>query len=326
MITSSLAPTFITAMEKPELLDNIISTDKLTENDNIFDKFLEDFFANNSILYILNGLGNLTNLTKLSCSVNELRYLPNSIINSTSLTELNFETSLLESLPLRFIKLPKLNDLMLYNTSLAIKLNIAKNSSEAEDFFANNSILCIPKDTYEYKENYKNGIFSAFNIEILPESISALSTLTSLDLFFCPNLTRLPNGLGYLTNLTKLSCSANELRYIPNSIINLTNLTELNLNTSLLEILPLSFLKLPKLKNLMLYGTPLAIKLKIAKNSTEAIDSTELKIVTEYIEEYAHCCKKYCLLKIFFFKNNIEKIVLESIFQYYLIAIQKNWR
>jgi len=61
---------------------------------------------------------------------------------------------------------------------------------------------------------------------------------------------KLPDSIGYLTNLKELAIDNNNLTEIPNSIGNLVNLKKLTLHVNKLTVLPDTFLDLKKLEAL----------------------------------------------------------------------------
>ena len=70
-------------------------------------------------------------------------------------------------------------------------------------------------------------------------------------------ITRIPNEISKLKNLTKLDLSKNKLRSLPLEIGDMIELNELNLSYNLLRILPNEIGRLFKLKSLGLQGNPL---------------------------------------------------------------------
>jgi len=101
--------------------------------------------------------------------------------------------------------------------------------------------------------------FQGGNIELesLPESISNLSSLTTLQIDKNA-LTALPNGIGELSNLTALITSNNAIESIPEGIGNLTNVWYLDLGYNNLETLPSSISNMSSLEYLYIFGNNLS--------------------------------------------------------------------
>ncbi|XP_067932909.1 malignant fibrous histiocytoma-amplified sequence 1 homolog [Watersipora subatra] len=88
-------------------------------------------------------------------------------------------------------------------------------------------------------------------IKVLPESITALSSLEELNLSGC-QLSQLPESLGSLTSLRKLDLSRNPIKVLPESITALSSLEELSLSGCQLSQLPERCHSLQMLRNLSL--------------------------------------------------------------------------
>ncbi|CAI5461294.1 unnamed protein product [Closterium sp. Yama58-4] len=94
----------------------------------------------------------------------------------------------------------------------------------------------------------------AAELKVLPETISQLRHLTSLDVR-APKLTSLPTSIGALSRLRELNlsdCSA--LESLPASLTQLACLNTLSVDTTGIRSLPGNFAQLTRLKNLDLFG------------------------------------------------------------------------
>ena len=132
------------------------------------------------------SIGNLTNLTSLNLSANELSELPESIGNLTNLTSLELCDNSLSELPESIGNLTNLTSLNLNENSL----------SELPESIGNLTNLTW----LELCDN---------SLSELPKSIGNLTNLTSLDVE-SNELNELPDSIGQLTNLTSLELGGNE--------------------------------------------------------------------------------------------------------------------
>ena len=112
-------------------------------------------------------------------------------------------------------------------------------------------LVQIPADVCELNQLQRNN-----KLTTLPESVSKLTNLTSLNLSG-NNLKTLPESFGELTNLTSLGLSNNQLTKLPESVDKLTNLTSLDVNNNKLTKLPESFGELTNLTSLDLRNNQL---------------------------------------------------------------------
>jgi len=94
-------------------------------------------------------------------------------------------------------------------------------------------------------------------LEFLPESISNLSSLATLQIDK-NSLTSLPNSLGDLSNLTALIASNNFIESIPEGVGDLSNVWYLDLGYNNLETLPSSVSNMSSLEYLYLFGNNLS--------------------------------------------------------------------
>ncbi|CAI5466191.1 unnamed protein product [Closterium sp. Yama58-4] len=97
-------------------------------------------------------------------------------------------------------------------------------------------------------------IENAPELEVLPETISQLCHLTSLDVH-APKLTSLPTSIGALSRLGELNlsdCSA--LENLPASFTQLACLNKLSVENTAIRSFPENFVQLTRLKSVDLYG------------------------------------------------------------------------
>ncbi len=96
----------------------------------------------------------------------------------------------------------------------------------------------------------------------IPEAIAKLTNLTQLYLS-SNQITEIPEAIANLTNLTQLYLSYNQITEIPEAIAKLTNLTQLVLFKNQITQIPEAIESLPKLEKLDLRGNPLPISPEI---------------------------------------------------------------
>ncbi|WP_378188138.1 leucine-rich repeat domain-containing protein [Aquimarina sp. W85] len=122
------------------------------------------------------------------------------------------------------------------------------------------------------------------NITRIPEQISLLNELSSLVISNFENLTDLPDEIGRLSNLVNLEIVDTEkLKVIPETIGELVNLESLELTNTIVEVLPESLGNLTKLQKLQLHNNKLKelpdtigdlhnlVNLKLESNEIEAL-------------------------------------------------------
>ena len=90
------------------------------------------------------------------------------------------------------------------------------------------------------------------HLTALPEAISFLPQLESLDLTSTPYLHDLPNSLNQLTNLKQLTLRASGIRKLPTTIAELRSLESLDISQTQIDHLPGNFAELRQLKKLNL--------------------------------------------------------------------------
>lgn len=191
--------------------------------------------------WVVRELENLTDLTVLDISGNDLINLPPEIESLVNLTVLKIQGAyLFEKFPLVIIKLSNLTSLTL--------------SWYFPDAFrvGSRGILELPPEIGNLT-NLTNLNLDNNQLTGLPPEIGNLTNLTSLNLS-SNQITSLPPEIGSLTNLTNLNLSINKLTTLPPEIGNLTNLINLNLSNNPLISLPTEILQLKQLIKLNLHS------------------------------------------------------------------------
>lgn len=173
------------------------------------------------------NIGNLTELTQLHISHNELTNLPESIGNLRNLFEIIARDNNLQSIPESIGNLSNLETLDLFeNKMITLPESIGRLTKLSTFYLGDN-----PTFTH------------------LPESIGNLKNLKVLDLRDNPKLTALPESIGNLENLSTLELTNTNITSLPESFGNLKNLHILVLRGVSLRSLPNSFKNLdPNLK------------------------------------------------------------------------------
>ncbi len=200
------------------------------------------------------SIGNLTSLTHLVLSFNELTTLPDSIGNLALLEMLNLRRNKLTTLPDSIGNLASLTHLNLSSNELTTLPNSIGNLKSLQ--------------TLQLIRN---------QLTTLPESITKLEIIKILRFSYMLNLesnrlTNLPESIGNLTSLSHLNLSSNELTTLPDSIGNLKSLKTLQLIRNQLTTLPESITKLESLEILRLSYN----KLKNLPESIGTLTSLEM--------------------------------------------------
>ena len=223
----------------------------------------------------------LTHLTNLDLSENELEELPESIGQLKQLLTLNLSDNHFYEFPESIGQFAKLKTLYLTSNQLS-KLS--------------DSLCQLTQLT--------NLLLSENELEGLPESIGQLKHLKKL--FLDGNeLTELPEVIGELKQLTTLLLPDNKLTTLPDSIGQLTQLTMLNLDNNRLTELPESIGQLKQLKTLSLIDNKLTT---LPDSLGQLKQLTTLNLDNNLIGQVRKI-KDFPLADIFFlnYKNNLDK-------------------
>jgi len=97
---------------------------------------------------------------------------------------------------------------------------------------------------------YKDVVFVARNLEVVPAEIGAFSQLVSFELKGCP-IERLPEELGALRGLRAFKVGRSELRELPRSFATLTNLRRVSLFRVAMDRMPEELFELRSLEELV---------------------------------------------------------------------------
>ena len=190
--------------------------------------------SGNQLAAVPESLGNLTALTTLSLSGNQLAAVPESLGNLTALTTLDLSGNQLAAVPESRGNLTALTTLDLSGNQL----------TAVPDWLANLTALT----TLDLSGN---------QLTAVPDWVANLTALTTLDLHG-NQLAAVPDWVGNLTALTELYLYGNQLAAVPVSLGNLTALTTLSLSGNQLAAVPESLGNLTALTTLFMYGNQLA--------------------------------------------------------------------
>ncbi|XP_026421676.1 putative disease resistance protein RGA3 isoform X2 [Papaver somniferum] len=100
--------------------------------------------------------------------------------------------------------------------------------------------------------NLRHLDLSSSDIKLLPDSITALTHLQTLDIRECSHISSLPINIGELKNLSFLDISCTGISELPDSICLLHDLTKFNFDSSNIKTLPRNFGDLTQLRSLKL--------------------------------------------------------------------------
>ena len=215
------------------------------------------------ILLGLNGLagelppeiGDLTRLSRLDLTDNQLTNVPAEIGSLTGLTELNLGFNDLSSLPAEISQLTNLTSLSLAGNRLTSLPDISKLTNLTGLNLAENDLSDVPIGIGNLTK--LNGLsLTANKLSRLPPEIGELTNLTGLYLDG-NDFRSLPPEIGQLVNLNWLYLMDNDLDSLPPEIGELTNLMEFYLEDNHLTSLPPEIGKLINLDWLMLTNNDL---------------------------------------------------------------------
>ena len=238
--------------------------------------------SNNQLTSLPAEIGKLTSLTELDLSNNKLTTLSAEIGNLTSLTKLSLYDNQLTALPAEIGKLTSLNWLSLSNNQLtALPVEIGKLTSLTGLYLTQNQLTSLPAEIGKLTSLTELYLFSN-QLTALPSEIGKLTSLTKLYLF-SNQLTALPVEIWNLTALTELYLFSNQLTALPADIWKLTSLTILDLSSNQLTALPADIWKLTSLTGLYLTQnqlTSLPAEIgKLTSLTTLNLDSNQLTAV-----------------------------------------------
>ncbi len=201
---------------------------------------------NEERLLDLSGLGlrqlptavkNLTHLTRLNLSQNDLDEFPEWVGSFKELQSLNASDNRLEKLPEALAELGQLRKLDLSNNELAelpASIKALKNLSEL--YLADNRLNALPEEWEELSElhilNLNNNL-----IRSLPTSMGSLKSLTALDVSF-NKLVDLPLSFQELEGLQALSLNDNHFTSLPAWISRLLRLQHLDIRHNRSRAIP----------------------------------------------------------------------------------------
>lgn len=195
------------------------------------------------------SIANLSRLTYLNLSCNDLSLLPKSMESLSRLRYLDLGWN-------NFIKIPSF--LENFNSSKYLRLDLDHNEIEK-----------IPKWIRKLRNikylNLKNN-----KIRKIPNSIGLLKSLEVLDLRE-NEIEIIPNSIGLLSSLKELLLSGNRIRKIPKTLSLLKSLEVLDLGSNYIEKVPKELKKLNSLRSLNLKNN------KISNSSDSIITSTHRK-------------------------------------------------
>jgi len=226
-------------------------------------------------------ISQLINLASLELDNTELSELSEEIISLKNLRHLNLNRCRLKIFPEELLQLPTLRFLSVSSNQIPeIPQSIHKIEELRELDISENPIAQIPKNLSQLKylhtlklgnrthTNYSK-YFLVFpevildcekiinlNIgglfETIPEEISNLYNLMSLNLGYNRNIKEIPKSIGSLIFLKYLDLKYNQLTELPDSMIRLKHLTSLDIQGNVFRHFPEPLLVLPCLKELSL--------------------------------------------------------------------------
>jgi len=192
---------------------------------------------------------NLSNVTLLDLSHNQLNRIPAEIRYLSNLRILSFTSNQLSRVPAEIWTLSSLTDLYLaYNKLKNVPAEIDNLSNLKVLHLYSNQLSSLPAEIGNLN-NLKILHISSNQLSSLPAEIGNLNNLIELYLY-SNRLNRLPSEIGKLNNLTELWLYSNQLSSLPAKIGNLTNLETLDISENLLSELPAELINLAWLTEL----------------------------------------------------------------------------
>ncbi|MEM7535059.1 MAG: leucine-rich repeat domain-containing protein [Chloroflexota bacterium] len=217
----------------------------------------ELWLSGNQVVSLPSEIGNLTHLTKLYVTGNQLISLPSSIGGLENLTELFVDGNRLVDVPAELGNLSNVTTLSLANNSLTSLAFGFEQLTHLQSFsLARNDLTTLP-ETIGDASSLAILDLSSTGLRTLPERIGDLSNLLYLSLYGNA-FTEVPAVLGSLPNLLRLYLSANQLTDFTPQAETFPNLTELYLTDNQLTTLSPEVETLSTLTKLHLGGNQLA--------------------------------------------------------------------
>ena len=190
--------------------------------------------SNNNLTQLPVEIGQLTQLTELYLSYNKLTHLSVEIGQLTQLTTLNLMYNNLTHLPVEIGNLSRLTTLYLQNNKLThLPVEIGQLTQLTELYLRNNQLTQLPVEIGQLTQLTKLYL-SNNKLTQLPVEIGHITQLTTLNLSY-NNITQLPLEIGHLSQLTTLYLQNNELTHLPVEIGHLIQLTSLYLSDNPVE-------------------------------------------------------------------------------------------
>jgi internalin A len=182
-------------------------------------------------------------------SKTELEALPSEVVQLTQLTVLDLSQNNLSQLPPEICQLTQLIRLVLNQNNLTLlPPEIGHLTQLQELYLRQNSLSQLPPEIGRLTQ--LRGLYLIDNnLNQLPPEISCLTQLALLDLTH-NNLSQLPPEIGCLTRLERLYLKQNNLTQLPPEIGNLTQLGDLDLIDNILSQLPPDIGRLTQLTRL----------------------------------------------------------------------------
>jgi Leucine-rich repeat (LRR) protein len=203
-------------------------------------------------------LWQLTQLTKLNLSDNQLMSLPDSLGQLTQLTKLNLSDNQLMSLPESLERLTQLTELDLSSNQLtSLPESIGQLRSLLSLQLMYNHLSSLP-DSITNLEQLRYLNLGGNKLGVVPEVLRGLVNLRGLWLWK-NSLDEAPSWISEFTSLEQLSVHANNLTDLPSSLAELDQLLDLtvgfeHVGSNPLEKFPTCINGMKKLRELDLYG------------------------------------------------------------------------
>ncbi len=217
----------------------------------------ELLLSGNQLSSVPPEIGQLTALTELLLSGNQLSSVPPEIGQLTALTQLDLSDNQLSSVPPEIGQLTALTQLDLSDNQLSsVPLEIGQLTALTQLDLSLNQLSSLPPEIGQLTA-LTELLLSGNQLSSVPPEIGQLTELTQLDLTL-NQFSSLPPEIGQLTALTSLHLSGTHLRSLPPEIGQLTALTELFLLNSQLPNLPPEIGQLTALTELFLGSNQLS--------------------------------------------------------------------